>query len=338
MLVVVVAAVVGRLDDGRSGAQTLGAVAAAVGAERAADLALHAVHGGAADLDDLHVQDPLVEAGVVVGHDDLPLQLAVGVEHLGGGVEGEAGDDAVGEHLLDAGGGVGVDTVDGLQQLVGAEELHELAREVDGRGVVGVVRPVDAARTAGAGRRDHVGHRELRAAGEDPGEDAGAAERDEEAAVGGVEEEALGVVGEEAVVGRGPVDVLRRLDDVAEVVFGLGALDGEAGLGGGEHRLVGAGDLPRGERGRAPARRDDRHRGVVGVGREPGVVGRDIAPPQYGRSWNPDCIAGICGFARHRGRQRNEECRCAANEGRGCAANEGCASREWKTDRHETGR
>ncbi len=261
------------------------------------------------------MQDPLVEAGVVVGHDDLPLQLAVGVEHLGGGVEDEAGDDAVGEHLLDAGGAVGVDAVDGLQQLVGAEELHELAREVDGRGVEGVVRPVDAARAAGAGGRDHVGHRELRAAGEDPGEDAGAAERDEKAAVGGVEEEALGAVGDEAVVGRGPVDVLRRLDDVAEVVFGLGALDGEAGLGGGEHRLVGAGDLPRGERGRAPARRDDRHRGVVGVGREPGVGLGVSADAQDGRPRHAERVAGVGGKGRSGGQEEESgESPCASPE------------------------
>ena len=186
VLVEVVAAVVRGLDDGGARAQAGGRVAAAVGLELAADLARHRVHDGAADLDRLHVQEALEGACVVVGHHDLPLQLAVGVEHLGRRVVVEAGDDAVREDLGHAGGLVRVDAVGRLHELVGAVELHELAAQVDRRAVVGVVRPVDAARAAGAAGRDDVGHLDRAAVLEDPREPDRSAERGVDALAGGV--------------------------------------------------------------------------------------------------------------------------------------------------------
>ena len=99
MLVVVVAAVVGRLHVRGLGAEPRDVVSPSVRLKGMADLAGHAVHHGTAHLHDLHVQKTVEGAGVVVGHHDLSLELSVGVEHLGGLVDVESADDHVGDDL-----------------------------------------------------------------------------------------------------------------------------------------------------------------------------------------------------------------------------------------------
>ena len=305
VLVEVVAAVVGGLDDGGARAQAGRVVAAAVGFQGAADGAGEAVHRGAADLDGLHVEDLLERTRLVVGHQHLTLELAVGVEQLRGGIDEEARDHAVRDHLRHSGRVVRVDPVDRLDEGRGAEELRELAAQVDRGPVVGVVRPVDAARAPLAGRGEHVGHLDARTAGEIPSEDLRAALRGEDALAGRVEEERrIGTVRDVFLVGLGPVRAFRRFDLVAEVVFGLRALEREAALRGDEPHPLLAGDRLR--RQADVGDRPDRHRGIHRVGREPGVLVGVARFQQHRRAGNAEGVAGVGGARARRGERCND--------------------------------
>ena len=144
VLVVVVAPVVRSRHVRRPGAKPGDVVAAPVRPEGESDLALQSVHLRTAHLHHLHVEETVERARVVVGHHGLPLQLSVGVERLGGGIDVESAHDLVRDDHRNAAGGVRDASVADRQDLVVSEELHELSGEVDAGGVVRVVRPVDA--------------------------------------------------------------------------------------------------------------------------------------------------------------------------------------------------
>ena len=293
MLVVVVAAVVCRFHVRGLGAEAGDVVAASVRLEGAADLAMHTVDHRTAHLHHLDVQEAVERAGIVVGHHYLPLELPVGVEHLRGRVNVESADDHVGDDLRHAGDDIGDAAVADREDVVVAEELDELAGEVDARAVVGMVRPVDAARTPRAREGDSVGHRPVRSAGELPREAHRAALRGEDAVIVLVEDELVALIlGKRKVGGVGgrPVDAVRRLDDVRQVVVGLGALERETRLGGGEGelrlvQLLDARDAAR--------RRGDGHRREVRVGGEPWVVRSVVRQVHRRRGRNPQYIRWI---------------------------------------------
>ena len=277
VLVEVFAAVVRWRRHARAGPESGRVVAASVRPERAADLAGEDVDLRTADLDRLDVQQVVVRPRVVVGHHDLALELAVGVEEVRGLVEVESGDDRVRDHLLDAGRRDRLVPVARREYLGIAEELHELAREVDAGGVVGLVGPVDAARTPLAGRGDDVGHLDFVAVRQHPGERKRSAGGDIDGLSRRVEKELLvghqaGVdVGEETLVGRRPVDAGGRIELVADVVLRLGPLQREARLRRG-HRHPGQARGRDGRHGVRP-RRHHAHHGIGAIAYQPLVLG-----------------------------------------------------------------
>ena len=257
--VVVLARGAGRDDR----VETLRAEAAAGGPQALADLGVERRHVRRADLHD-DVRDHVVlRLGVVVGQHELPLRavdrarllvhaVADG-EHLR---RGRIVVDAV-DDVGDAGRGLGVFAPEELRI---AEELHELAREVDERGGVGLVH---ARREEAVGARrgraaDRVGLRDGVSARADPGEFRGAARGEDHALVAVrravVEDDApvgdgRGVRGD----GRRPVDLVRIERDVGAEVAELGV-----------RRLLGERPAD------GPRRQLPFHRGVLGRnGRHP---------------------------------------------------------------------
>ena len=249
--------VLARGAGGDDRVEPLRAEAAPGGLQALADLGVQRRHVRRTDLHD-DVRDHVVlRLGVVVGQHELPLRavdrarllvraVADG-EHLR---RGRVVVDAV-DDVGDAGRGLGVFA---LQEVRVAEELHELAREVDERGGVGLVhaRREDAVGTRRRRAADIVGLRDGGSARADPGHFRGAARGEDHALVAVrraiVEDDAP--VGDGRGVrggGRRPVDLVRIERDVGAEVAELGV-----------RRLLGERPSDR------PRRQFPLHRGVLG--------------------------------------------------------------------------
>ena len=228
------------LQRGRGGLEPGDVVASARRLQLCAHRRPAQVRLGLRDLDRLHVDDAVVAGRVVVGHHDLALELAGGIDGL---LAAALIDVQAALHHVAVCQVVADDRARRLlahdlgEQVSLAEELDELARHVHRAPAVARIRPEDVLRPVARHRRgdDRIGVRGQRpvVAGDDPGEGDRSAKRDVNDAALGVEEEvALNLRrGGERPVGRVPVHPLGGDESVAEVIERLVALGREAGDG-----------------------------------------------------------------------------------------------------------